>query len=119
VILDIGGNTRLSRLRRALTRAGRLVIVGGETDGKWIGGFDRSLRAPLLSLVVSQKLTMLVSSEKAEDLDALRDLVESGQVTPTLDRTFALPDAAAAIRYLREGHARGKIVVAVGHPDGA
>jgi NADPH:quinone reductase-like Zn-dependent oxidoreductase len=118
VILDIGGHTRLSRLRRALTKQGRLVIVGGETDGKWVGGFDRSLRAPLLSLFVSQKLSMLVSSEKTEHLDALRGLVEAGQVTPMVDRVFPLAETAAAIRYLRDGHARGKIVVAVGSAEG-
>ncbi len=113
VILDIGGNSRLSRLRRALTPSGTLVIVGGETDGKWLGGFDRSLRAPALSLFVSQKLTMLASSEKAEDLIAIRELIETGKVTPVIDRTYQLSEAAAAIRYLSEGRARGKLVVTV------
>jgi NADPH:quinone reductase-like Zn-dependent oxidoreductase len=113
LILDIGGNSPLSRLRRALAPKGRLVIVGGETEGKWLGGFDRSLRAPVVSLFVSQKLTMLVSSETAADLTIVGDLIESGQVTPTIDRTFPLRDAAAAIRYLHEGHARGKVVLTV------
>jgi NADPH:quinone reductase-like Zn-dependent oxidoreductase len=113
VILDIGGNSRLSHLRQALTPKGRLVIVGGETGGKWLGGFERSLRAPLLSLFVSQKLTMLASSEKAEDLVALRELIEAGQVTPAIDRTFPLRDAPAAIQYLHEGQARGKVVVTI------
>src|SRR5207302_988895 len=62
-ILDIGGNRRLSQLRRALTPGGRLVIVGGETDGRWLGGFDRQLRAHLLSPLVSQKLGMLITSD--------------------------------------------------------
>ena len=60
VIFDIGGNRRLSHLRRALTRRGRLVIVGGETDGRWLGGFDRQLRAQLLSPLVGQKLGAFV-----------------------------------------------------------
>jgi NADPH:quinone reductase-like Zn-dependent oxidoreductase len=113
VILDIGGNSRLSRLRRALTHKGRLVIVGGETHGRWVGGFDRSLRAPMVSLFVSQKLTMLVSSEKAEDLVVLRELIEAGKVTPAIDRTYPLRDAAAAIQYMQDGHARGKLVITI------
>ena len=59
MILDTGGNGRLSRLRRALTPRGRLVIVGGETDGRWLGGSDRQLRAHLLSPLVRQKLGTL------------------------------------------------------------
>ena len=101
VILDIGGNRRLSHLRRALTPRGTLVIVGGETGGRWLGGFDRSLRAVLLSLFVRQKLGMLASTENAKDLNVLRDLIETGQVTPALDRTYPLSEAAAAIRYVK------------------
>jgi NADPH:quinone reductase-like Zn-dependent oxidoreductase len=56
LILDIGGNSSLSRLGRALTNRGRLTIVGGETGGRWLGGFDRSLRAPIMSAFVSQDL---------------------------------------------------------------
>jgi NADPH:quinone reductase-like Zn-dependent oxidoreductase len=113
VILDIGGNTRLSQLRRALTPGGRLVIVGGETDGRWLGGFDRQLRAALLSPLVSQKLGMLTASENSEDLMVLRDLIESGQIAPAVDRTYPLSEAPAAIRYMIEGHARGKVVITV------
>ena len=82
VILDIGGNRRLSDLRRALTPTGRLVIVGGETDGRWLGGTDRQLRAQVMSLFVSQKLGTFISSENADDLNALRDLIESGTIAP-------------------------------------
>ena len=76
VILDIGGNRRLSHLRRALTPRGRLVIVGGENGGRWLGGSDRQLRALLLSPLVSQKLGTFIASENAEDLVVLRDLIE-------------------------------------------
>jgi NADPH:quinone reductase-like Zn-dependent oxidoreductase len=69
-ILDIGGNSPLSHLRRALTPGGRLVIVGGETGGRWLGGFDRQLRAIALSPLVTQKLGILGAKEKAEDLSA-------------------------------------------------
>ena len=112
-ILDIGGNRRLSHLRRALTPRGRLVIVGGETDGRWLGGVDRQLRAHLLSPLVSQKLGTFMASENAEDLSALRDLVESGQLAPAIDRAYPLSEAAAAVRYLAEGHARGKVVITI------
>jgi NADPH:quinone reductase-like Zn-dependent oxidoreductase len=112
-ILDTGGNRRLSHLRRALTKRGTLVIVGGETGGNWIGGFDRSLRAVLLSPLVSQKLSMLTSTENADDLNALRDLIESGQVVPAVDRTFSLDDVPAAIHLLHERRARGKFVIAI------
>ena len=113
VILNIGGNRRLSQLRRALTPRGTLVIVGGESAGRWLGGFDRSLRAVLLSLFVRQKLGMLASTENAKDLNELRDLIETGQVTPAIDTVYDLSDAAAAIRYVQEGHAKGKVVIAV------
>jgi NADPH:quinone reductase-like Zn-dependent oxidoreductase len=112
-IIDIGGNSRLSHLRRALTRKGRLVITGGETDGRWLGGFDRQIRAMLLSPFVSQKLGTFVSSENAADLTALRELVESGKVAPTIDRTYPLSETPAAVRYVQEGRARGKVVIAV------
>jgi len=104
---------RLSQLRRALTTRGRLVIVGGETDGRWLGGFDRQIRAHLFSLVVSQNLGMLTSSENSADLVVLRELIESGKVTPIIDKTYPLGDVAVAIRYMSDGHARGKVVISV------
>jgi NADPH:quinone reductase-like Zn-dependent oxidoreductase len=117
VILDIGGNRRLSRLRRALTPSGTLVIVGGETGGRWLGGADRQLRAQVLSLFVTHKLGSFISSENAEDLMALRELIEAGKITPVVDRTYPLGDVATAIRYLLDGHARGKIVITVQDAD--
>jgi NADPH:quinone reductase-like Zn-dependent oxidoreductase len=113
VILDIGGNSSLSRLRRALTPKGTLVIVGGETGGKWVGGYDRQLRATVLSRFVSQDLKTFVNKEKHEYLIALTELIEAGKVTPVIDRTYPLTDAPKAIRYLEEGHARGKLVITV------
>jgi NADPH:quinone reductase-like Zn-dependent oxidoreductase len=112
-ILDIGGNRRLSHLRRVLTAKGRLVIVGGETDGRWLGGSDRQIRAILLSPLVSQKLGTFVASENSDDLTVLRELIEAGKVTPTVDRTYPLADVATAIRHLQDGQARGKLVITV------
>jgi NADPH:quinone reductase-like Zn-dependent oxidoreductase len=118
VILDIGGNRRLSHLRRALTPRGRLVIVGGETDGRWLGGADRQIRALVLSAFVGQKLGTFVASENADDLIVLRELIEGGKIAPAIDRTYPLRETAAAIRYMLDGHAQGKLVISVSaqHP---
>jgi NADPH:quinone reductase-like Zn-dependent oxidoreductase len=113
VILDIGGNSRLSHLRRALTDHGMLVMVGGENGGRWLGGMDRLLRAHLLFPLVSQKLVTFIASENAEDLEALRVLIESGKIVPAIDRTYPLSQTSAAIRHLQEGRARGKIVITI------
>src|ERR671917_2895010 len=113
LILDIGGNSSLSRLRRALTARGTLVIVGGETDERWLGGTDRQLRALMLSRFVGQKLGTFVSSENHEDMIALKDLIESGKLTPVIDRTYPLSEVPEAIRYLEQGHARGKVLITV------
>jgi NADPH:quinone reductase-like Zn-dependent oxidoreductase len=113
VIIDTGGHSSLSHLRSALTPKGTVVIVGSETDGRWIGGFDRSIRAMLLSRFVSQKLVALVNSENHEDMIILKEMIEAGKVAPVMDRTFSLSEAPKAIRYLEEGHARGKVAVTV------
>ena len=113
VILDIGGNSSLSRLRSVLTPDGRLVIAGGETEGRWLGGADRQIRAQMLSLFVGQKLGTFIAAVKTEDLLALKELIEDGKVTPVIDRSYALPDAPDAIVYLDEGRARGKVVISV------
>jgi NADPH:quinone reductase-like Zn-dependent oxidoreductase len=111
VIIDTGGNRPLSQLRRALTPRGTLVIVGSETGGRWLGGSDRQLRALMLSPFTSQRLTTLICSENTQDLQALTELIESGQVRPVIDRTYPLSQIPQAIQYLRDGHAQGKVVV--------
>lgn len=113
LIIDTGGRRSLSDLRRALTPKGTLVIIGGEGGGNWFGGFDRNLRSGLASVFVSQRLTMLASKERGEDFDALRELIDAGKVTPVIDRTYPLIEAPEAIRYVVEGHARGKVVITV------
>jgi NADPH:quinone reductase-like Zn-dependent oxidoreductase len=113
VVLDIGGNAGLSRLRRALSPHGRLVIVGGETDGRLLGGSSRQVRAQLLSPFVGQQLGTFIARENAGDLAALRELVEAGTVTSAIDRTYPLAEAAAAVRHLMNGQARGKVVVSI------
>lgn len=111
VVLDTGGNRSLTHLRRALTPRGTLVIVGGETGGRWLDGSDRQLRALMLSPFVGQKLGTFICSENAKDLMVLTELIESGQVTPVIDKTYPLSETPAAVQYMTEGHARGKVVI--------
>jgi NADPH:quinone reductase-like Zn-dependent oxidoreductase len=113
LILDIGGNSSLSRLRRALTPKGVLVITGGEGGGRWLGGTDRQLRALMLSPFVDQKLGTFVSKENHEDMIVLKELIEAGKVAPVINRTYPLSEVPEAIRYLEEGHAQGKVVITV------
>ncbi|MDP9981118.1 NADPH:quinone reductase-like Zn-dependent oxidoreductase [Pseudarthrobacter oxydans] len=113
LILDIGGNPPLSRLRRALTPTGTAVIVGGEEGGSWTGGFGRSLRAPLFSMFARQRLTMLASKERASDLERLTSLIEAGEVKPSVDREYALAEVPDAMRRLEAGDVRGKIAITV------
>jgi len=113
VIIDIGGNSSLTHLRRALTAKGALLITGGETDGRWLGGSDRQLRALLLSLYVSQKLRTFVCSENNEDLSCSPPSSSPAKITPVIDKTYPLSEVPAAIRYLKDGHARGKVVITI------
>jgi NADPH:quinone reductase-like Zn-dependent oxidoreductase len=113
LVLDTGGHRPLSRLRRALTPRGTLVIVGSEGRGRWMGGFDRQLRAVALSRLTGQRLRMLASTPRQADLQTLRELLEAGKVTPVIDRTFPLGEVPEAIRHMVEGHGRGKVVITV------
>jgi NADPH:quinone reductase-like Zn-dependent oxidoreductase len=113
VVLDIGGNRPLTRLRRALSPRGRLVIVGGETGGRWLDGLDRQFRAMALSPFVRQRLGWFIASENAADLRALAELIESGAVTPAVDRRYGLEDTPLAIRQMLDGQIRGKVAIAV------
>jgi NADPH:quinone reductase-like Zn-dependent oxidoreductase len=114
VILDIGGNTPLLRLRRSLAQRGRLVFVGGEQGGKLTGGFfGRPLLGLMLSPFVRQRFLMFMSKEHFADLEQLARLVEAGKVTPSVDRTYPLRDAAQALRDLEAGQVRGKVAITV------
>jgi NADPH:quinone reductase-like Zn-dependent oxidoreductase len=114
VIIDTAGRRPLTVLRRALTRKGTLVIVGGDGGGHWTGGVFRGvLRAPLVSLFVGQKLRGLATKVRQEDLVAVAKLIDEGTVRPVIDRTYPLVDAPDALRYLEGGHTRGKVVVSI------
>ncbi len=111
VIIDTGGRRSLSQLRRALAPDGTLVIVGGEGGGRWMGGFLRNLRAPVLSRFVGQRLRMLVSKENQQDLQTLGELIEAGKLRPLIGRTYPLGEVPEAMRALEAGNTRGKIVI--------
>ena len=113
LILDTGGRRPLSLLRRALAPNGTLVLVGGEWGGRWTGGFGRHLRAAMLSPFLGQNLRPVMARETREDLLVLKDLIEAGKVTPVIDRVYALNDAAEAVQYVEDGHARGKTVITI------
>ena len=113
VILDIAGSRPLSILRRALTPKGTLVIIGGEGGGNWFGAVSRTLKALLLSPFVGQRLRAYVASANKEDLETLTGLIESGEVTPVIDRTMEFAQIPEALSYLQEGHAQGKVVISV------
>lgn len=113
VILDVGGNTPVSRLRKALTRTGTLVIVGGETGGRVLGGLQRQLGAALLSPLLRQQLRTFVCKENAGDLSVLTGLIDSGQVTPAVHLVLPLESAAQAVGLLLAGSVRGKLVLSV------
>ena len=112
IYLDTGGNSTLSRLRRALAPRGTLVIVGGEGGGR-LTGMGRQLRALALSPLVGQRLTTLGPKEHYTVLERLTELIEGGQLVPAIERTYPLDEMPDAMRHLEAGRARGKLVIAV------
>jgi NADPH:quinone reductase-like Zn-dependent oxidoreductase len=119
VILDNVGNQPLSGFRRALKPQGICVMIGGggPNDGRWIGPMARPLKALLLSPFVSQKMSMMLAEIRQEDLTIMGDLMQSGKVKPVIDRTYPLSQIAEAMRYLEQGHARGKVVLTIGQDN--
>ena len=113
LLLDNVGNHSLSECRRILTPGGRYVMVGGP-KGRWVAPLNRALAAKVYSWFVSQDFGMFVAQMDKRDLGILGDLVQSGKVTPAIDRTYTLSQVAEALRYVETGHARGKVVIAVG-----
>lgn len=112
LIFDSIGNHTLSALRQVLTPRGTLVLSSG-TGGRVLGPMGRIVRALVLSLFIRQNLRAVPAKPGRESLDLLRELIESGQVTPAIDRTYPLSEVPEAIRYFVEDHARAKIVITV------
>ena len=111
VILDLAGNRPLSVLRKALAPRGTLVLGGGEGGDRFFGGMGRTLVAVLWSMFLKQRLAMPAGLVKPEPLQALAEILRQPGVTPAVDRTFPLEQAAEAMRTLVSGQVRGKLVV--------
>jgi len=113
LILDNVGNRALSDYRRVLNPKGKFVLIGGGGPdvGPWIGVFITPIKALVLSQFVDQDMGMFIAKLNHEDLTILSDLMQAGKVTPVIDRRYKLSETAEAIRYLEEGHARGKVVI--------
>ena len=111
LILDLGGNTSLSKLRNALTPRGTLVIGGGETSGRLLGGSDRQLRAMALSPFIKARLTTFVSRVTPARLARLAEIAAGGAVVPQIERTYRLSEVPQAMAHLAAGRARGKLVI--------
>lgn len=118
LIVDIGGLNPVASLRRALKKAGTLVIVGGEGGGAVTGGIGRQIRAKLLSPFVSQRLTFFLSAEHHSHMERLATFMESGQVVPAVGRRYPLDEASEAIADLEAGRARGKSVIVIDRAAG-
>jgi len=113
LLLDVAGSKPWSACARVLKREATLVIVGAPKGNRLLGPLGHVVRLRLGSLRSSQKATFFVAKLVKEDLLVLRGLLEAGTVKPVVDRRFALSQAADAFRYLGEGHARGKVIVAI------
>ena len=115
VILDNVGNHSLLDNRRVLKPDGKFVLIGGggPDDGNWIGPMAKPINALLLSPFISQDMGMMLAELNPQDLILLGDLVQSGKVTPVIDRTYSLSQVPEAVGYLEAGHARGKVIITV------
>ena len=114
VILDLGGNSAVARLKRALAPDGTVVFIGGENDGHWIGGMARQMGAALASMFSRQKFKLQMPNENAADLERLAKLCADRAITPALERTFNLAEVPEAMRQLVAGRVCGKVAITVG-----
>jgi NADPH:quinone reductase-like Zn-dependent oxidoreductase len=116
VILDNVGNHSLSEYRRLLTPNGIYVLIGGGSANEqgFLGGLGKALNAAVYSRFVKQTMGMMLADPNTKDLTLLADMVQSGKIKPVIDRTYkSLGEIPEAIRYIEEGHARGKVVISV------
>jgi NADPH:quinone reductase-like Zn-dependent oxidoreductase len=111
VVVDTGGMTSLSRLRRALQPNGTLVIVGGENGSRWSPGMGRQLKAAVMSPIVSQRLRSILNKEHYTGLDRLAKLATTGDVVPCIERSYTLAEVPDAVRRLEAGKVRGHVVI--------
>jgi NADPH:quinone reductase-like Zn-dependent oxidoreductase len=114
VIFDTVGNHPLSDYRRVMVPQGVFVIVGGPNTDPWIGPLSVPLKAKLIGPFVSQRFESFLAELNQQEVGVLADLLQSGKVTPVIDRTYPMSDIQSAMRYLLAGHAHGKVVIEVG-----
>jgi len=114
LLFDCVGNHSLSACRRVLNPKGIYIMVGGRS-GRWIAPLGRVLKALVLSRFVSQDMVFFLARLNKEDLTIMRELMEAGKATPVIDKRYRLSEIPEAIRYLEEGHARGKVVITLEH----
>ena len=103
----------MSACRRVMSRKGTFVAVGVRPGGRWIGPLLHLLSVLVSSWFVSQNVVFFVASIRTDDLIVLKELIEANRMTPVIDRRYTLSEVPEAIRYLKEGHARGKVVITV------
>jgi NADPH:quinone reductase-like Zn-dependent oxidoreductase len=113
LLLDVAGSRSWPEYRRVLKPKATLVLVGGPKANRWIGPLGHVAGVRLASLGASQKVVFFVAKFNREDFVVLQELLEAGKVTPVIDRRYALSELPEALRYLGEGHARGKVVISV------
>jgi NADPH:quinone reductase-like Zn-dependent oxidoreductase len=113
LILDMVGNKGLLDCRRALEPDGKYIMIGGQ-KGRWIAPLDTLIRAFLLKPFVEQEMKFMMSKINRDDLLMLRDLMQTGKVTPVIDKTYPLHQTSEAVAYVETGRARGKVVISVG-----
>jgi NADPH:quinone reductase-like Zn-dependent oxidoreductase len=119
LLLDVAGSRPWSACRRVLDPRATLVLVGAPKGDRLLGPLRHIAGVRLASLRASQKVTFFISKADNQDLAVLGELLEAGTVTPVVERTYALGEAADAFSYLGEGHARGKLVIAVQATSGS
>ncbi len=113
LVIDTVGTHSISDYRRVLVPGGSLVIVGGPSEGAWIGALSEALKASAVAPFVHEKLVFFMAQLNARDLEVLRGMMEAGKLTPVIDRHYPLAQTREALKYLRQGHARGKVVIDV------
>ena len=113
LILDCIGNRALSAYRRIMTDNATYLPIGAKVSGRWVGPVPQLLKLLVSSWLVSQKVVFFVGRVNTDELTALKELIEANKVTPVIDRRYTLSEVPEAIRYLKAGHARGKVVIAL------
>ena len=113
LIFDTVVNRPLLDYRHALVPKGTFAIIGGPTDDLWIGPLINPIKILFISPFIDEHYVMLLADMTQADLTIIGDLMKTGKVTPVIDKRFPLSETVAAMRYLEQGHARGKIIITI------